>query len=265
MAAEHPLYDSHCHLDFAAFDADRDAMFARAHAAGINHFMIPGVEAHSWQALGQLCDQLQQQGINANFALGLHPYFIGQHQQQHITQLRDRIEYLIAKQHHCFKAVGEIGLDVTCEQFSWQQELLEQQLTIAKDYQLPVILHHRKSLDLLLKQVRKRGLSKGVVHAFSGSYEQAKAWVDQGFYLGVGGTITYSRAQKTRKAIAAMPLTSLVLETDSPDMPLAGHQGQRNEPAKLPLVADTLAELKSLAASDVIEQCTHNTQQLFNG
>ena len=147
---------------------------------------------------------------------------------------------------------------------SLQQTLLREQLRFAREFRLPVILHHRKTLDKTLKMVRESGPENGVVHAFSGSYEQGKAWVEQGYYLGVGATITYQRAKKTRDAIARLPLSSMVLETDSPDMPVCGFQGQRNQPERLIPILEALATLKSCSTEQVARITYNNTGVLFS-
>lgn len=254
------LFDTHCHLDFEVFDKDRTEVLDRAQAAGINYFMVPGVTIDSCSGLLELSEEHS----NCYFGLGLHPYFIEQHQSSHLQQLEQQVDQLLQQNNACFKAIGEIGLDSTCADLEFQQQLLREQLRLAKQRQLPVILHHRKTLDKTLKLVRESGPEKGVVHAFSGSYEQGKAWIDEGYFLGIGGTITYPRAEKTRDAIARLPIESMVLETDCPDMPVAGHQGERNEPVRMLTTLASLAQLQKTSKETVTEQCFNNSQRLFN-
>lgn len=233
-------------------------MLDRARSAGICRFMVLGVMQQQWQRLIDIVAPMD----GALFALGLHPYFTHQHSLDDIEHLQQQV--MRYRDHDKFRAIGEIGLDQECDNMDLQIELLREQLRMAKSHHLPVILHHRKTLDKTLKLVRESGPDTGVVHAFSGSYEQGKAWVDHGYLLGVGGTITYPRAQKTRDAIARLPLDAMVLETDSPDMPVCGHQGERNEPTHLVDVLDALAELKSIDREAVAKQTYQNTTRLFS-
>lgn len=251
------LFDSHCHLDFEAFDDDRQQVVNNARAAAVDKLMLLGVSAQQWPKLIRTVSDIE----GGYYALGLHPYFINQHHSHHIDQLVNQLD-----EHGNdprLKAIGEIGLDAECDDMAKQLHLLRQQLRLAKQRQLPVILHHRKTLDKLLKLVRESGPERGVVHAFSGSYEQGKAWVEQGYYLGVGGTITYARAKKTRDAIKRLPLDAMVLETDSPDMPMCGYQGQRNEPARIVDALAALAELKQCDPHHIADITYTNTQRLF--
>lgn len=237
------LTDSHCHLDFPIFDADREAVLARAQAAGVERFFVMGISAAQWPRLFALA----QQYSSWRMAFGLHPYFLRdrvQNREPTFADFADDLALLPTFLEKSALAVGEIGLDAAQPLFELQVELFKKQLNIAADVNLPVILHHRKTLDKMLPMVKKAGVSSGIVHAFSGSYQQAMQWVDAGFRIGVGGVITYPRAQKTRAAIAKVPLESLVLETDSPDMPLFGQQGQRNEPADIAKIAHALLLLR---------------------
>ncbi|MCH8501455.1 MAG: TatD family hydrolase [Aliidiomarina sp.] len=228
------LTDSHCHLDFSDFDDDRDIVMQRAMARGVQRFLVPGVKSATWPRLAQL----RQQYASWQIAFGLHPYFIEQHGESDLEQLPHWLQQGAI-------AVGEIGLDAHVGDMAKQKRLFDAQLMIAAEFRLPVILHHRKTLDTMLPLVRKATICGGIVHAFSGSYQQAMAWIELGFRLGVGGVITYPRAQKTRQTIARLPAQSLVLETDSPDMPLCGFQGQRNEPERVRLVYDALRTLRN--------------------
>lgn len=256
--------DSHCHLDFEDFDTDRDAVMARALAAGVEKFLVPGITHAQWPRLALLAQQYPRWRV----AYGLHPYFLDP-ALDYEAALRELPQWLLgempitaseldgsvaelvtmgtvaastkvaaaATHNQPAIALGEIGLDASKPHPELQRFVFEQQLDIAAELAMPVILHHRKTLDEMLAMVRRKRICGGIVHAFSGSYEQAQAWVDAGFRLGVGGVITYERARKTRAAIARIPHSALVLETDSPDMPLSGQQGQRNEPANIARIA----------------------------
>lgn len=241
--------DSHCHLDFSDFDDDRDLVMARAEQAGVERFLVPGVTHAQWPRLQELAAQYPSWRV----AYGLHPYFLDP-ALDYQAALQALPDCLLAKVHAPSAAaanaqsnaaamagsaiaLGEIGLDASKPFPELQRILFAKQLDIAAELKMPIILHHRKTLDEMLALVRRKKICGGIVHAFSGSYEQAMAWVDAGFRLGVGGVITYQRARKTRAAIARVPFSALVLETDSPDMPLCGQQGQRNEPANIARIA----------------------------
>ncbi len=251
------LFDSHCHLDFDDFRADRGAVISVAAAAGVQAIMVPGVSRqHSLTH-----PPLESSELEFFCSFGLHPYFIQQHQHSDI----DWLQHQLLK--HPTAAVGETGLDKTCPDYAKQTELLIAQIELACHFKRPLILHHRQSqadLITILRRYRSRLPDHpGVIHAFSGSYEQAQLWLDLGFLLGVGGLISYERAQKTRATIARLPLSALLLETDAPDMPLAGFQGQRNQPAQLPLVLAQLAQLTQQPEAVVAAQTTSNAYRLF--
>lgn len=278
------LIDSHCHLDFSAFADDREAMLARAQEAHIREFVVPGVTAAQWPVLTQLAHQHS----GWHLAYGLHPYFVEAHRREHLAELEqwlsrgsDRGEDAGGRGNqraHCSSsnshshnnqgttkppvAVGEIGLDATCPDHDWQRELLRGQLQLAARHDLPVILHHRKTLDELMPLVKQAGVT-GIVHAFSGSAQQAKKWAELGFLLGVGGVVTYPRARKTRAALQAVPTSALALETDSPDMPVQGFQGERNEPARLPYALSALAELRQTSIAELAQQTTANVRRVL--
>jgi TatD DNase family protein len=188
----------------------------------------------SWSKLISLC----QNNDGLEFALGIHPYFISSATEDDLQTLSD----LVQKHRQSVVAVGEIGLDfASAENNPKQIEFFEQQLSIANNYNLPVIIHHRKSHNELIRILKNTPVNKGgVVHAFSGSMFEAKTYIGLGFKIGVGGTITYQRAGKTRDVIRQLPIESLLLETDAPDMPIYGRQGQRNSPAFLPEILQSL-------------------------
>lgn len=250
------LYDTHCHIDFQVFDEDREQVLETAAEVGVERFMVPGVSVEQWPRLQQLVNRFS----SWRFALGLHPWFIQQHNLNQINELEQALDTA----HERLRAVGEVGLDATCDNSELQRKLFIEQLTLAKNYRLPVIIHHRKTLETTHSLVKQHGPETGVIHAFSGSYEQAMKFVDCGYKLGVGGVITYPRAQKTRQAIARVPLSALVLETDSPDMPVCGHQGERNEPARVTKVLDVLAELRGVSKSWLSDALWKNSCELFN-
>lgn len=251
------MIDSHCHFDFPNFDKNRVAIWQNCQTLGVQKLIIPGIHEKQWQQAYSLC----QEFTGMYSACGLHPFFIRKEEPQNLRKAIIRF----VEQHPAVIAIGECGLDKHIEiSLDRQIALLRTQITCANELQLPLILHVRgyhNELIQLLK--REKPLYGGVIHAFSGSLELAQTYWDLGFYLGVSGTITYPRASKTRNALAAMPLESLLLETDAPDMPLHGQQGHDNSPENLIIIAKCLAELKGIALEEVIQQTSANCNQLF--
>jgi TatD DNase family protein len=251
------LFDSHCHLDLPALADNWQQHWQQAQAVGVQACLLPAVSAAHWPKLLELCQQPQFFA-----ALGVHPWWAANAILDDLTTL----ETLLAeKEEVC--AVGEIGLDFALDAatFSAQQALFSAQLAIAKRFEKPIILHHRKSQPQLLAELKRQQFHYGgILHAFSGSYAQAKAFVDLGFKLGIGGTITYERAHKTQNTVKKLPLDSLVLETDAPAMPLAGHQGQINTPAQLAEVFQCLLALRSESAQLLQEALWQNTLAALN-
>lgn len=233
------LFDTHCHFDLPQLAPQQQQQWQEAQQAGVQALLIPAVSATAWSGLLQLRATEPAWQI----ALGIHPWWAAQHNLQQVTQLADLLE-----QHRGqVAAIGEIGLDFALDSdtFELQQQLFSAQLTLANRLDLPVILHHRKSqVQLLAELKRQRFAAGGILHAFSGSYAQGMTFIEQGFKLGIGGTITYERAEKTRKAVSRLPLAALVLETDAPAMPLSGFQGQTNTPAQLRRVFESLCNLR---------------------
>ena len=248
------LFDTHCHLDLPQLAPQQQEHWQQAQQAGVRALLIPAVSAAAWPDLLQLRATEPAWQI----ALGIHPWWAAQHSLQQVTQLADLLE-----QHRGqVAAVGEIGLDfeLDSDTFELQQQLFSAQLTLANRLDLPVILHHRKSqVQLLAELKRQRFAAGGILHAFSGSYAQGMAFIEQGFKLGIGGTITYERAEKTRKAVSKLPLAALVLETDAPAMPLSGFQGQINTPAQLLRVFAALCSLRSEPAAVIASQLWQNS------
>lgn len=249
------LVDSHAHLDATAFDADRDAVVRRAHAAGLRHIVVPATHAARWPFLRDVCASAT--GLHA--AYGLHPMFMHEHREEHLEQLPRWLE-----DHHAV-AVGECGLDffIDTPQREWQRHYFSRQLAIARELQLPVIIHARRAVDDVIHCVRRvRGL-RGVVHSFAGSGEQARQLADLGFLVGIGGPVTHERARRLRRIVGAMPLDTLLLETDAPDQPGAGHHGERNEPAWLLDVLHCVAALRDEDVATIAAATTANAHRLF--
>lgn len=250
-----PLIDSHCHLDFADFDADRDAIISNCLASGLTDIILPAVTSERWPQLIQIC----QQSPCLHYALGCHPMFMDQHPEDALSQLDTAIQQFQPI------AVGEIGLDFFLSGHDKQAQLalFEGQLKLAAKHQLPVILHVRKAHDEVLKLLRQIPLKGGIVHAFSGSMQQAQQYRGLGFLVGIGGGLTYPRAQRLQSLFSELPLSQIALETDAPDMPFCGHQGERNSPEYIPLVAEKLAELRDESLAEIAAQTSANVRTLF--
>lgn len=252
------MIDSHCHLDLDAFANDVGDVIRESKQAGVTRFLIPGTTPKGWIRQQELARDYD----DIDLAFGLHPYFISHLPGDAMSQLVARIESAPAH----VVALGEIGLDASLDiPARLQEQIFEQQLLVARDAGLPVILHHRKTQHRLIKILKDTRFQwGGVLHAFSGSEQVAGEFLDLGFKLGVGGTITYDRAQKTRQTIGSLSLADIVLETDAPDMPMAGRQGQRNSPAFLPDVVNALCQLCEASAHQICQQTTSNYLQLFS-
>ncbi|MGO4894189.1 TatD family hydrolase [Flavobacterium sp. W21_SRS_FM6] len=246
------LIDSHCHLDFPCFDYDRQNVIEKCSGLGIDTIVVPGTEASSWQNI----IALSRQFTALKPAFGLHPYFLAGFEESHLDEL---VVYL-DKYKSTVVAVGEIGLDRAISvDISLQKRVFERQLDIAHEADLPVIIHHRRSHNDIIKTLKHLKFSGGgIIHAFSGSLHEALTYQDLGFKLGVGGLITYPRGQKTRKVVGQVPLDLLVLETDAPDMPVFGQQGKRNTPENIPMILAELASLREESADVIALQCRQN-------
>ncbi|WP_100643317.1 TatD family hydrolase [Alteromonas facilis] len=258
--APNALIDSHCHLDLDAFDSDRDAVMQAAQAAGVMRMHIPGTIASRWDALLAAAQQPE-----IDISLGLHPYFLDSISQQDLATQLQRLDALLSEHTQSISAVGECGLDaVIVVDIARQLAVFERHVQLAQNHQKPLIVHARKTHHLIHQRLSEsRFVGRGIIHAFSGSIDLAKQYVERGFLLGIGGTITYPRAQKTRDAIRQIGLDAIVLETDSPDMPLCGFQGQRNTPAQVVKVARTVSELLEEDFTTVCQKTSNNYLALF--
>lgn len=249
------LIDTHCHLDFDDFDADRQAVIARARRAGVGQIVVPAITVDNFQRVLALCTS------SPRFypALGLHPCFPHEIDSA-IARLAQALDG------HEVVAVGEIGLDFRSGQAApeVQLPLFERQLQMAAEHDLPVLLHAVRAHDQVLKLLRRYRLERGgIVHAFSGSEQQAREYAKLGFKLGFGGALSYDRAHKLRRLAAELPLEWLVLETDAPDMPLAQYPGQPNEPSRVAEVAQLIAGLRGQSVAEIAEVTTATARQLL--
>jgi len=267
--------DTHCHLDAAEFDADRVDVHARARAAGVAHCVIPAVARGNWDTVRQLAHS-----GGDSYGLGIHPLYVKHADEGDLLALQAQLAA-----HHGdprLVAVGEIGLDYfvpelrTGDLAERQEHFYREQLKLARRYNLPVLLHVRRSADRLLKHLRDLGRGgpawSGIAHAFNGSEAQAREFIKLGFKLGFGGAVTYERALQLRHLAQTLPLDSLVLETDAPDIPphwlyatadqrQAGAPQGRNTPAELPRIATVVAQLRGMAPEALALATTHNARQ----
>ena len=249
------LIDSHSHLDAGEFDLDRGAVIGRAEAAGVVAQVVPAVALAGFAKLRDLC--ADHGGLHP--AYGLHPMYLAAHRDDHLDLLRAWIE------RERPVAVGECGLDffIADPEPDAQRRYFLRQLELAREFDLPVIVHARRAMDETIATLRRVGGLRGVVHSFSGSAEQARQLWKSGFLLGIGGPVTYERARRLRDLVARMPIEFLLLETDSPDQPLSGYRAERNEPARLREVLGVVAALRDEDAASVALATTRNARALF--
>lgn len=253
------LFDTHCHFDFAPFSDNYAQHLQQCCDAGVAFILIPTIGVKNWQSVAALATQFPR---HLYFSLGFHPYFLTQ-----LPTSQEWHQFELALQSHSPRcvAIGECGLDWHIDvDKSIQLAVMQRQIDLAIQSQLPLILHCRKShSDLVFLLKRSRFQYGGILHGFSGSVQQAQEWINLGFKIGVGGVITYLRANKTRHTIKELPLEALVLETDAPDMPLYGYQGQPNHPKRLPLILKTLAELRGVSEQELAPQLFQNSIEVL--
>jgi len=249
------IIDTHCHLDFEVFNADREQVLQEAHDVGLIGIIVPGTHRQGWHNLLSVCSAHEE----LYPALGLHPMFLEQHHESDIEKLEQMIDQTRPV------AIGEIGLDYRNSERneSQQKYYFEQQILLARKKGLPVILHILKAHDQALKILRKNPVCGGTVHAFNGSLQQAEQYIDLDFKLGFGGMLTYERSSKLRKLATELPLESIVVETDAPDMTVSQHQYQRNSPAYLSYCLQALAEVRDEAPEVIAAQTTKNAISIF--
>jgi TatD DNase family protein len=250
------LIDSHCHLDDDRFHDLRGDVIDEAAALGVTRMIVPATTANRWEKVKQLCDR----HADLHAAYGLHPMFIEQHQAAHLRELDEWLE------RERPVAVGECGIDFFTSRIDekWQKQLFQEQLQLAENHGLPVIVHVRKAMDEVISLLRRQARCRGVVHSFAGSEQQARQLYDLGFKLGIAATVGFERARKLRAVVAAMPLDALLLESDAPDQPGTAHRGQLNRPAYIVEHLQTMAELRQLEITDLAAALTRNTIDLFN-
>ncbi|WP_338508389.1 TatD family hydrolase [Pseudomonas poae] len=255
------LIDTHTHLDFPEFDADRSEVLAHSRQLGVQRMVVLGVYRQNWQRVWTLVQA--DEGLFAAF--GLHPVYLEQHRPADLTELGDWLTRLHGHRQLC--AVGEIGLDYFLQELNRerQQPLFEAQLKLAEDFRLPALVHVRRSHAAVIATLKRIRLSRGgIIHAFAGSLEEAREYIKLGFKLGLGGAATWPQALRMHRVLAQLPLEAVVLETDSPDMAPAMYPGQRNSPQHLPAICTDLAERMGISPLVLAETSTRNARELFN-
>ncbi|MBK7422877.1 MAG: TatD family hydrolase [Propionivibrio sp.] len=255
------LIDSHCHLDAREFDADRDAVIVAAHAAGVSGIVIPSVEKNNFSAVRDCCRRYP----GCFPAYGIHPLYLDRASEDDFSTLR---EWLRKESIGAFPplALGEIGLDYFVPGFdaARQEHFFIEQLKIAREFDLPVLLHVRRSLDQVLKCLRRIGVRGGIAHAFNGSHQQADEFIRLGFRLGFGGAMTYPGSTRIRKLASTLPINAIVLETDAPDMAPCWLAGERNTPAEVARIARTFSELRGLSLAEALAATSANVLEILN-
>ena len=247
--------DTHCHLDAGEFDADRSGVYQAATAAGVATIVNPAVARGNFDAVAATCARYP----GCVPAWGLHPMYVGVHRPEHLDALRAQVDAQRPV------AIGEIGLDLFVDlDYATQEYYCVEQLKIARDADLPVLLHCRRANDQLAKLLRRTGVRGGIAHAFNGSRQQANAFIELGFKLGFGGAFTWPRANNLRRLAAELPLEAIVLETDSPDIPPHWIGRGRNAPGELPRIAAVLAELRGIGVDEVARATTANARALLD-
>ena len=252
--------DTHCHLDAHEFGAESTLVAARAQALGVAMIVIPAVEPANFKVVAQLAADAG----NASYALGIHPIFVPQAGEEDLAALRAAVQAALGDAR--FVGIGEIGLDFFIPMLSEaamrekQAHFFREQLRIARDFALPVLMHVRRSQDVVLKHVRQVRPAGGIAHAFNGSFQQAQAYIDLGFKLGFGGAMTFTRALQIRRLATDLPLSAIVLETDAPDLSPSWLHPARNSPEQLPAIGALLAGLRGIGVDEVAAATTANAR-----
>ena len=269
--------DSHCHLDFKEFTLNFNSLLQACNNAHIHQLIVPTIGPGNWdkvltlsnksspqEKLSRENEKTQKKQCTIYTCLGIHPWFLNELDSKHLVLLANKVNLNIQQ----IIAIGETGIDgvIAKQQNNLDKQIafFTYQLCLSQEYQLPVIIHHRQShqyiVPLLKKNLPSRG---GIIHAFSGSYQQAMQYIDLGFKIGIGGTITYPRAQKTIKAIQKIPLSSMGLETDAPSMPIYNHQGKNNSPLRIIDIFNCLVQIREEEKEQIATTIEKNIQQLF--
>ena len=253
------LIDTHCHLDAAEFDDDREAVAARARDDGVRWMVVPAIGASNFETVARLA--ASQPGCA--YALGIHPMYVERSLDDDLRLLRERLDSAI--EDPLLVAVGEIGLDFFVPGLDRERQVrfFVEQLALAREYDLPVLLHVRRAQDVVLKHLRRVRPPAGIAHAFNGSMQQASGFLDLDCALGFGGAMTFERALQIRRLVAELPAHAHVLETDAPDIAPAWRNGDRNSPVELPRIARVFADLRGLTLEQACAQTAANAVRVM--
>jgi TatD DNase family protein len=255
--------DTHCHLEAPELADGRDAIARHAREAGVSRVVIPAIGRQNFADVRQLAHRYPY----CAYALGIHPVYIDTATEEDLEQMRALLEDGLADSR--LVAIGEIGLDFYVPELKEgplrekQEYFYTEQLKMARDFDLPVLLHSRRSVDIILKHLRQIGPPGGVAHAFNGSFQQAQAFIELGFALSFCGTFTYERAQHLRRLAAELPLDAIVIETDAPDLPPAWLEKRPNTPGQLPSIGAALASLRGITPKALAEATTRNAERVI--
>jgi TatD DNase family protein len=255
--------DTHCHLDAPEFAGQASQLVQAAEQQQVSCIVIPAVAAFDFKTVAALCRSLP----NCVYALGIHPMFVAQSSEEDLALLRTAVAEAMSDPK--FVAIGEIGLDLFVPElkqgplFDKQIAFYQAQLRLAQEFDLPVLLHVRRSQDLILKYLRRIPVKGGIAHAFNGSDQQADAFLKLGFKFGFGGAMTFPRSLQIRRLAASLPLSAIVLETDAPDIAPAWLAGAHNTPAQIPRIGEVLAELRGLSLAEVASATSHNARDVL--
>jgi TatD DNase family protein len=250
--------DTHCHLDAHEFGDESAAQAVQAKGQGVGMIVIPAVAKSNFDVVAQLAAGVD----NACYALGIHPIYVPHADEDDLRVLRERVAAALEDKR--FVALGEIGLDffipMLTEPAMREKQIFffREQLKIARDFELPVLMHVRRSQDVVLKHVRQIRPAGGIAHAFNGSFQQAQGYIELGFKLGFGGAMTFTRALQIRRMASELPLESIVLETDAPDISPSWIHPGRNSPDQIPRIGAVLAELRGIPVDEVAAATTAN-------
>ncbi|HNZ64412.1 MAG TPA: TatD family hydrolase [Smithella sp.] len=250
------LIDSHAHLEMREFDSDREEVIRRAGAAGVDRIVTVGTNLK----LSSRAVALAEKYENIYATVGIHPHDVAQTDHKTLDALKELI-----CQSKKIVACGEIGLDFfrNISPREKQLAMFAQQLELAKELKLPVVIHDREAHRESLETVKSSGVRRGVFHCFSGDYAMAGKCIDLGFYISIPGVVTFDKSGKTRDVVEHVPLSWLLLETDAPYLTPVPYRGKRNEPAFIIQTAKKVAEIKKISWEDVARQTSINTMNLF--
>lgn len=259
------LIDSHCHLDDASFDRDREEVIQRARSAGIQAIIIPAVATDNFDAVRNLANQFD----GGFYALGIHPMCVHRSRFEELDLLAQAVEAAMFDPR--FVGIGEIGLDFFIKEIAEgkqrekQEHFYNEQLKLARRFDLPVILHVRRSQDIILKYLRRYDDLRGIAHAFNGSEQQANQFIELGYLLGIGGAMTFERAKQIRRHAKNYDLSHYALETDSPDISPSwlGAHSTRNAPEQIRGIAEAFAELRGQSFAEIEKQTGENVLKTF--